>query len=195
MSMAFKMCPDCGAEHVPTAQVCSDCGVALEVAPAELPTTGPLPPASELTRVATGGPWELERLAFALQEAGISSRIDALLPAPSASGQAAAATRGSSGSGARLALYVLAEDEDPARREIQDLLLQTGGGASARGSEALENCPACDAPISGASSACSDCGLEFVPVEDVCASCGAVSSSEVAVCPSCGAPSRPEDAT
>lgn len=198
MTLPFKVCPECGAEHVHTALVCEDCNVGLEIAPigtGEPLATAPLPPASELTRVAAGGAWEMERLALALQEAGLSSRIDSVPPAqPSSRHVAAAARRGSSGSGARLGLYVLPVDEEPARRVIQSVLLQDGVGDVSPGTErdTLEACPACGAPISGVSSACSDCGLEFVPVEDVCSRCGAVLTGDATVCQSCGARASPK---
>lgn len=200
MAVTFKICPECGAEHVQTALVCSDCNVALASAPGE--ATGPaaaveLPPASELVRIAAGGPWELERLALQLQEAGISSRIDSVLPAqPISRGVSAAATRGSPGSGARLALYVLPADLDPARRLIESALLEDApeDAAPGRQGDALEACPACGAPIFGVASACSDCGLEFIPVEEVCASCGAPISADAASCPGCGAPPPREGA-
>jgi hypothetical protein len=193
MNLPFKVCPECGVEHVHTALVCADCNVALEIAPtegAEAPPTAPLPPASELTRVAAGGPWEMERLALQLQEAGISSRIDAM-PSGQASSRpvANAAARGSSGSGIRLALYVLPAEGEPARRVIQGILLQEspGGATPAREGEPLEACPACGAPISAVASACTDCGLEFIPVEDACSFCGAALTAGVTACPSCGA--------
>ena len=193
MNLPFKMCPECGVEYVHTALVCADCNVALESAPtrADQPAaTTPLPPASELTRVAAGGPWEMERLALELQAAGFSSRIDTVLPAqPLSSRHVANATRrGSAGSGARLALYVLPAEAEPARRLIQSFLLQdsSGGVAHAPEGEALEVCPACGASISAAASACSDCGLEFIPIEDVCSLCGTVLTPEATSCPSCG---------
>jgi ribosomal protein L40E len=199
MNLPFKVCPECGAEHVHAALVCADCNVALELAPAGSgePATAPLPPAPELAHVAAGGPWEMERLALALQEAGISSRIDTSPSAQPTSRRAAgAAPRGSPGSGARLGLYVLPADADAARLVIQGILLQGGaGGVSPAGERgALDACPACGAPISAAASACSDCGLEFVPVEDVCSRCGAVLDGEATVCPGCGARTPPRGA-
>jgi hypothetical protein len=201
MNLPFKVCPECGVEHVHTAIVCADCNVALEIArteTAEPPTTAPLPPASELTRVAAGGPWEMERLALQLQEAGISSRIDAM-----PSGQviprhvANAAARGSSASGARLALYVLPAEGEPARRVIQGILLEDSpdGATPAREGEPLEACPACGAPISEVASACTDCGLEFLPVENLCSFCGAVLTVGATACPSCGGAPPREGAT
>jgi len=192
MSLPFKVCPECGVEHVHTALVCADCNVALEIAPtdsAERPATAPFPPASELTRVAAGSPWEMERLALQLQEAGISSRIDTM---PSGQGSsrhvANAPPRNASGSGARLALYVLPAEGEPASRVIQSILLQDSPGrdAAAREGDSLEACPACGTPISAVASACPDCGLEFVPIENLCSSCGAVMTAATA-CPSCGA--------
>src|SRR5262245_1417257 len=176
MDVPFKTCPRCGVEYVATALVCSDCNVALEVLPtegAEPPAIASLPPASELTRIAAGGPWEMERLALELQEAGISSRIDAMPSgAPSSRPVAGAPPRGS-GAGARLALYVPPSEEELARSVIQGILAEAGagGGGRAREGESLDACPACGAAISPIASACADCGLEFVPLEGLgCAS-------------------------
>lgn len=193
MNLPFKVCPECGVEHVHTAVVCSDCNVALEIGSTETakpPTTAPLPAASELTRVAAGNPWEMERLALQLQEAGISSRIDTNPPRQAISRHVAdAAARGSSGSSARLALYVRPAQAESARRVIRSILLQDSpdGEAQAREGATLEACPACGAPISAVASACSDCGLEFVPVEELCSVCGAVLTAEAATCPTCAA--------
>src|SRR5262245_39002930 len=190
MDLPFKLCPECGAEHVHTAVICVDCNVALEIAPAEGPEplpSAPFPPASELTRVAVGSPWELERLALHLQEASLSSRIDRVGPGEPALRQApGAAPRGS---GARLALYVLPEQADAARGVIQDVLLRDapGAGTEAREGAPLEACPACGAAISPTASACADCGLEFVAVEAACSACGAAVPADAAACPSCGA--------
>jgi hypothetical protein len=165
MSLPFKVCPECGAEHVQAALVCADCNVALVSGPLEaavsLPSA-PLPPASELARVAAGSPWELERFALQLQEAGISCRVDAL------PGELATSRRGSFGSAVRLGLYVLPEDAEAARDALQGLLLQHDSSDSAPTPEGtpLEACPACGTPISAAASACADCGLEFVPLEE-----------------------------
>ena len=193
VNLPFKVCPECGAEHVHTALICVDCNVGLEIAPteaAEPPPTAAFPPASELTRVAVGSPWEMERLALQLQEANLSSRIDPVSPAEL---DATRRARGAAarGSGARLALYVLPEDAESARGLIQGLLLQEAPGATAEAREgaALEACPACGAPISATASACSDCGLEFVAVEEACSACGAALPPGATACPSCGAES------
>src|SRR5262245_38823066 len=136
MNLPFKTCPRCGVEYVATALVCSDCNVALEVLPVggrEPPATASLPPASELTRIAAGGPWEMERLALELQEAGISCRIDAMpSSAPISRRVAGAPPRGSYGTGARLALYVLPAEEELARGVIQGILVEDGAGGAAR---------------------------------------------------------------
>jgi ribosomal protein L40E len=191
VNLPFKVCPECGAEHVHTAVICVDCNVALEIAPTEEtpepPPTAAFPPASELTRVAVGSPWEMERLALQLQEANLSSRIDRVDTGPGASRPLP--NTAPRGSGARLALYVLPEDAEAARRAIQVLLLQDGpvAAAEAREGAALEACPACGAPIAPTASACSDCGLEFVAVEDACSACGAALPPGATACPSCGA--------
>lgn len=192
MNLPFKVCPECGAEHVSTALVCADCNVTLEIAATETaqPPNAALPPASELARLATGSPWEMERLALLLQEAGMSSRVDTMPSERAISRHVSnAAPRGSSRSGARLALYVLPAEVEAAGRVIQGVLLQDspGGAAPAREGASLEACPACGAPISAVASACPDCGLGFVPIEDLCSSCGAVLIADATACPSCGA--------
>src|SRR5262249_58569831 len=82
MNLPFKVCPECGVEHVHSALVCSDCQVALVLASevGEAAPAAPLPAVSELARLAVGSPWEMERLALELQQAGISSRVDAPSP-------------------------------------------------------------------------------------------------------------------
>jgi hypothetical protein len=191
MSLPFKLCPECGAEHVQTAQVCVDCDVALVSGPLEtavsLPSA-PLPPASELAQIAAGSPWEMQRFALQLQEAGISCRVDERPGEPARARRGAnAAPRGSFGSAVRLGLYVLPADVEAARSALQGFLLQHDAGDSAPTPEgpALEACPACGTPISAAASACADCGLEFVALEELCAFCGAVAGA--GTCPSCGA--------
>jgi ribosomal protein L40E len=135
----------------------------------------------------------MQQLALELQAAGISCRIDPIAPTrPPSREVARVAPRGSSGSSARLALYVLGADVEPARRLIESRLLGESSGEFPQATDeggGLEVCPACAAPITSSAAACSDCGLEFVSVEDVCSSCGSVLPAEATTCPSCGASS------
>lgn len=197
MELPFKVCPQCGVEYVHTAQICADCGVALEVSGARQPAPSPLPPAAELQRIAAGGPWEMERLALELQRAGISCRIDGVAPS-SPNGRSASRTsqRGAASSGARLALYVLPADAAPAERVLREAMFPEEADAvpsSPAGAE-LDACPACEATIVEGATACTDCGLEFVAVDDLCAGCGAVLPAGHPVCPACGAPTRRDGA-
>ncbi len=193
MDLPFKVCPQCGVEHVHTAQVCGDCGVALEVSDARQPAASPLPPAAELQKIAAGGPWEMERLALELQRAGISCRIDGVAPSsPSDRSASHTSQRGAASSGARLALYVLPAEAAPAERVLREAMFPEEADAvesSAPGVE-LDACPACEATIAEGATACTDCGLEFVAVDDLCARCGAVLLASHAVCPACGAGTR-----
>jgi len=196
MNLPFKVCPECGVEHVHSALVCSDCQVALVLASevGEAPPPAPLPSAAELTRVAVGSPWEMERLALELQQAGISSRVDA--PSPGAPASRSLANTAPRGSGARLALYVLPDDAEPAAAVIRGLLLEDPSGEAgparlgeagpAREGEAREACPACGAPIAAGAAECADCGLAFVAVEEPCSFCGAAWTPEATACPRCG---------
>ena len=73
-----KICPRCGAEYRHTSERCSDCGVPLiHPDPVE---RRELPPARDLSALLRCDPWEATRVAQALSEAGIASRIDSFPP-------------------------------------------------------------------------------------------------------------------
>jgi hypothetical protein len=159
----FRRCPQCGGEYQYTVSRCADCGCALEDAPADsqLDTT-PLPHASELVPVRIGSPWSSEELAGALQQAGISSRIDSHPPGQPLRGPEQASRDGFSGSLARVAVYVRERDLEAAQRVDAELFASRTPDATlgaASGDSGM--CPGCGIPLSQTAASCAACGLEF----------------------------------
>ena len=95
---------------------------------------------------ATPGPWELERTANVLQEAGLPCRIDRHPPP----GQ---------GEGEGLALYVRDEDRTAAEEAIHEYRAEALPDAAdfPRAGEVLDACPACGARLEASATACSEC--------------------------------------
>ena len=149
-----KICPECREEFVHTALRCADCDVDLVMElPSETVQTGggaALPPASELTPLLRGGPWELEPVALALAEAGIASRIDAY----------------EGTGGGRLAIYVREEELQAAARAVEAHRAEHLHDAPEPGAlgEALHDCPACGSRLPEDAAECPDCGLPFAEV-------------------------------
>ncbi len=152
MDLPPKICPECGAEYVPTYLVCADCDVALEE-PNQDPRPAlqrQMPPATELALVAAGVPREVERIALVLQGSGISSRVD------------------THPDGGRVAVYVHPEDAGLAAQLVRDFVFPREGdevGSLSPDAE-VEGCPACGAVVSDSDVACADCGLAFVASDD-----------------------------
>jgi hypothetical protein len=156
-----KTCPSCGDEFVHTALRCPDCDVELVVGPVERPAAPELPPAAELAPVSRGEPWEMQRIAEALQEAGIASRIDTYPPSGAGpareSGEVPVSLVGS------LCIYVAFEDVQAAAALAQHV--QLGAVLEDLGEDVSEapadGCPACGSALPDGAASCSDCGLEF----------------------------------
>jgi hypothetical protein len=161
----FKYCPTCGGEFQLWVSVCPDCKAALvESAVAVAPPTPPppeeLPHARELVCVERGDPWHLRELAEALNEQGISCRIDvhppdAAIPPPARRG---AATQ------TRFGLYVRAADRARAeqlRGEHLERAVPDAAGLAGEPGALLADCPACGAPLAEGATSCASCGLEF----------------------------------
>jgi len=163
-----KYCPQCGAAHQAWATRCADCACDLvdEPPPAEvaLPASD-LPPARELACLGTGDAWHVRDVAEALQQAGISCRVDSHPPDAPLAGPGFSARRGFSGATTRLGVYVLPGDLDAARRVEHEQRLSRipGAGASeaASASHDEEACPACVTPLPASAAECAECGLEF----------------------------------
>jgi hypothetical protein len=119
-----------------------------------------LPPARELVCVERGDPWHLRELAEALQERGISCRIDVHPPD--------AAIRPPARRGAptqtRFGLYVRAGDQAQAaqvRGEHLERAVPDAAGLDGEPGALLSDCPACGAPLAEGAASCASCGLEF----------------------------------
>jgi hypothetical protein len=159
----FKSCPTCGGEFQLWVSVCPDCQVALVEGPVTVAVSPPpqeLPPARELVCLERGDPWHLRELAEALQERGISCRIDVHPPD--------AAIRPPARRGAptqtRFGLYVRAGDQAQAaevRGEHLERAVPDAAGLGGEPGALLADCPACGSPLAEGAASCASCGLEF----------------------------------
>jgi hypothetical protein len=159
MNAIEKICPECRVEYRATAEMCSDCNVAL-VFESELAddALSELPPADQMVPIRIAGLMWSRAFSDALSEAGIRHRIDE----PPRTGARAEKLRKRSHDEA-VAIYVLQQDVDRAqevdaafvRTQIPDIPHpnQTEGA----GDES--SCPACGDPLRDESSECPGCGL------------------------------------
>jgi len=149
-----KRCPECGEDFLPTATVCSDCGVPLRLA-AELsgaPVGGGPQLEGELVLVRAEGPAWVEQLADRLRAAGIPSRVEIIDP------ERFKARSGVSGT----ACGLFVRPGDLARAQEIDAVVQREQipdlPADAREGES-DGCPACGAAVAPEARECPDCGL------------------------------------
>ncbi len=185
MMLTVKICPSCRAEYQPVAERCSDCDVGL-VHP-EPATSALLPPARDLSALVRCDPWEATRIAQALQEAGIPSRIDSYPPGEAISaGDFVYGGRG--GRDVEVCVYVTEADRVRADAVLDRFRARTLPDApdSDLAAGESEHCPACGSAIPEAGTACADCGLGLPDVEYECNRCGAEVTSADARCPQCG---------
>jgi hypothetical protein len=175
----YKYCPQCGEEFQHWAETCPDCDCALgHERPEPGAAAAELPPASELTAVFVGEPWRVREPVDSLAAAGIASRVDAYPPGDTTDeGQAI----GSFGAGTRVGVYVRGEDVEAVSNLDEDWVR-----AMLATETALDNCPACDAPLADDATGCASCGLEF-PEIDMCERCGSAVAVEAPRCGTCGA--------
>lgn len=172
-----KTCPSCGDEFIQSMVRCPDCGVDLVVGPVERPAPPELPPATELAPICRGEPWEMQRIAEALQDAGIASRVDTYPPSGSGARPGAGTTREEEEVPASLigslCVYVAFDDVQAATALAQQVQLGAVLGELGEGADQApgDGCPACGAALPEGAVACPDCGLEFPdlapPGEDV----------------------------
>lgn len=142
---------------------CSDCHVPLHSTPGEelAPATRQIPALEDLVLLMVGGPWELQALAGALQDQGISSQIDTH-PLGASISESRAAARGQN---SQLGIYVGRADLASARAFAMELAAQTQTDADAAAVvHDPSACPACGEPTPDDAAACSACGLEFPEV-------------------------------
>jgi ribosomal protein S27AE len=104
------------------------------------------------------GPWELQALAEALQDQGISSQIDTH-PLGASISEGRAAVRGQN---AQLGIYVGRADLAAARAFATELAAQTLADTDTTAVvHDPHACPACGEPTADDAAACGACGLEF----------------------------------
>jgi hypothetical protein len=162
----FKVCPSCGQEYQDWATECTDCRVALDLAPGETlappEAPRPLPEAEDLEVLGVGEPRNLQALAESLQAHGIPCQIDAYP-------RGGAITGGARFQTVQLGLYVGRADLANARAVADRFAGNRSTDPEAGGSFSDANtCPACGEPLSENAAACASCGLEFpeVPAKD-----------------------------
>jgi hypothetical protein len=165
-----KYCPQCGAAHQAWATRCADCDCDLVAEPPspEIAPASELPPARELACLGTGDAWHVRDVAEALQEAGLSCRIDSHPPDAPLAGPGFSARRGFSGETTKLGVYVLPDQLERARRVEHAHRLSRIPGASetAAAPHDEEACPACGVPLAPAAAECAECGLEFPAADE-----------------------------
>jgi hypothetical protein len=156
MESAYKVCPRCHSEFLPSVELCGDCGLPLvwEGEATEPHGDGGLVLSSReglvLVREAELG-WA-RGLAQALARAGIPHRLD---PGPAGG----PGVRWVVSVGAADAVRAQAVDADYARSELPDL--EDSHPPEASASE--DACPACGEPVGGDAAECPGCGLVFAP--------------------------------
>jgi hypothetical protein len=156
----YKVCPECRAEHTRTTERCADCGVPL-VHPDALPTEAApveLPPASALSCVRVAPlPW-IRALSEALEQAGVSHRVEQATAADAPPEQNTEVFDGA----ALFGLYV-EESAGAAARELDRAIavqvLPEEAPPLAEGEQ--DACPACGAALAATATECPECELVF----------------------------------
>jgi hypothetical protein len=156
---AYKVCPGCEGEYLPSVEVCRDCGLPLVwEGDARKPRGGEglvLPHGEGLVLIREAELGWAMGLGRALAGEGIPHRLDP-------------ATR--AGSGARWAVWVGAQnasraaevDAEYARSELPDV----GAAPSEQGVTPSEDrCPACGEALAADAGECAECGLVFGPAQ------------------------------
>lgn len=157
----YKLCPECRVEYTLAAVRCADCGVDL-VHPHELAELDrelvDFPPVSELQCVRVAPMAWIQALSAALQEAGVTHRVERSRTADAPEGQ----RTGVFGDVPLFGLYVRSEDV-PSTREIDASIaaqiLPDEAPVLAAGEE--DACPACGAAVGSDATDCPECGLAF----------------------------------
>jgi len=137
--------------------------------------------------VRVGDPWRVREIAEALENAGITCRVDTHPPGGAV---APLRTRRAAGEATQLGVYVapgdlaaaLAAASEHERSRMPEV---EGEGPAWDGDPG--SCPGCGTALPPASEACAECGLEF-PAAIACARCGGVVDPAAEACAVCGAP-------
>ena len=157
----YKLCPECRAEYTLAAMRCADCGVDLvhahELADLDQELAA-FPPVSELQCVRVAPMAWIQALSAALQQAGVTHRVERARSADAPEGQ----RTGVFGDVPLFGLYVRSEDVASTREidgAIAGQILPEEAPVLVAGEE--DACPACGAAVGSDASECPDCGLRF----------------------------------
>ncbi len=164
-----KVCPECGAEYTPRAQMCADCGVPLEW----LRERAPLPPG------APGDPWlnlppGVAGLVIEDGQPAIAEYLELLIEHRIPSAVLPVVRRGPGGAdepvwdgqsvGYKHGLYVPREEYPDAFRIVMAEHDRRNPGLAETPYIDFpeEGCPACGSPLPEDAERCPDCGLPFM---------------------------------
>jgi hypothetical protein len=154
---AYKVCPGCEAEYLPSVEVCRDCGVPLVWEGQTREPRGEyelvLPPGEGLVLVREAELSWAVGLGRALAEEGIPHRID---PVARSGGRWAVSVDGPD------APRAAAVDAEYARGELP-AMSEAPSEPEATPSE--DRCPACGEALAGDAGECAECGLVFGPAQ------------------------------
>jgi hypothetical protein len=156
---AYKVCPGCEAEYLPSVEVCLDCGLPL-VSEGEAREPGwdkglVLPPGEGLVLVREADLRWAVGLGRAFAEAGIPHRLD---PAS----RTDAGLRWAVWVGAPDAPQAAAVDAEYARRELPEM---NEAPSELGAAPSDDRCPACGEALAADARECPECGLVFGPAQ------------------------------
>jgi hypothetical protein len=140
-----------------------------------------------LVCIRVGDPWRVREIAEALENAGVTCRIDTYPPgadvAPQRRGRGA-------GTATEMGVYVadadaqaaaqIADEHERSRMPEVETEQPEWEGDPGR-------CPGCGTALEPAAASCAECGLEFPPIVE-CRWCGSLCEGEAATCIACGRP-------
>jgi len=155
----YQHCPDCRVDYTLSVTHCADCGAVLvpgEAPPAE--EVRDLPPARELVCIRVADLRWISTLSRALQETGVTHRVEPATVADAPDGQRADVF----GEVQLFGLYVR-EADTPGARELDGTLaaalLPEEAPPLAEGQQ--DDCPACGTGLGADVLECPECGLRF----------------------------------
>ena len=159
--MSFvKVCPECGAEFVPTVELCFDCGATL-TSQSESGSEGPLATAATSNPGDEGLPDVDAMVPIQTADLDWARELRELLAARGISSRLASDC---SSCRPTLGVFVLPRDAEAARRVAHELYLEKVPEAreTAFALPASDRCPACGAGVGELTTECPDCGLALL---------------------------------
>jgi hypothetical protein len=158
---AYKVCPECHAEHTLVATRCGDCDVPLvspnEIA-AEAAVIAEFPPASELLCIRVAPVAWIRALSGGLEQQGVPHRVEPAVAADAPDDQQPDVF----GDAQLFGLYVEHASADVAREFDGTIAAQIlPGEAPPVAAGELDECPACGAGLAADVLVCPDCELQL----------------------------------